>query len=35
MSDRPQRFNGRFKIPTLAEVIAVAKRAGVGIYPET
>ena len=35
MSDRPQRFNGRFKIPTLAEVIAIAKHAKVGIYPET
>ena len=35
MSDRPQRFNGRFKIPTLEEVLAVAKRGGVGIYPET
>ena len=35
MSDRPQQFNGRFKIPTLAEVIALARRARVGIYPET
>ena len=35
MSDRPQRFNGRFKIPTLDEVIAVAKHGRIGIYPET
>jgi len=40
-SDRPQRFNGRFRIPTLEEVIALAKRYSkhyhrtIGIYPET
>jgi glycerophosphoryl diester phosphodiesterase len=28
-------FDGRFAIPTLAEVIALAKRRHVGIYPET
>ena len=28
-------FDGRFAIPTLAEVIALAQRRGVGIYPET
>ncbi|MDP1028523.1 glycerophosphodiester phosphodiesterase [Sphingomonas sp. KR1UV-12] len=28
-------FDGRFEIPTLAEVIALAKRRHVGIYPET
>jgi glycerophosphoryl diester phosphodiesterase len=32
---RPQQFNGRFKIPTFEEVIALAKRHHVGIYPET
>jgi len=28
-------FDGRFAIPTLQEVIDLARRAGVGIYPET
>jgi glycerophosphoryl diester phosphodiesterase len=28
-------FNGRFEIPTFQEVIDLAKRKGVGIYPET
>ena len=28
-------FDGQFEVPTLAEVIALAKRHGVGIYPET
>lgn len=28
-------FDGRFPIPTLAEIIALAQRHGVGIYPET
>jgi glycerophosphoryl diester phosphodiesterase len=32
---RPQGFNGRFKIPTFDEVIELAKRHHVGIYPET
>jgi glycerophosphoryl diester phosphodiesterase len=32
---RPQQFNGRFRIPTFEEVIALAKRSHVGIYPET
>ena len=32
---RPQGFNGEFEIPTFEEVIALAKRKGVGIYPET
>jgi glycerophosphoryl diester phosphodiesterase len=32
---RPQGFNGEFEIPTLEEVIALAKRKRVGIYPET
>ena len=27
--------DGRYAVPTLAEVIALAKRRGVGIYPET
>jgi glycerophosphoryl diester phosphodiesterase len=35
LADRPQQFNGRFRIPTLEEVIALAKRHRVGIYPET
>jgi glycerophosphoryl diester phosphodiesterase len=39
--ERPQRFNGRFKIPTLEEVIDLVKRESrkrdrrIGIYPET
>src|SRR5919108_3675834 len=32
---RPQQFNGRFEIPTFEEVIELAKRHHVGIYPET
>jgi glycerophosphoryl diester phosphodiesterase len=32
---RPQQFNGAFQIPTFEEVIALAKRHRVGIYPET
>ncbi len=41
MADRPQQFNGKFDIPTFAEVIELAQRksreAGrvVGVYPET
>ena len=40
-SERDQSFNGRFQIPTLAEVIDLAKRKSreegrrIGIYPET
>lgn len=40
-AERPQQFNGRFEIPTLEEVIALAKRLSeekdrvIGIYPET
>src|SRR5215217_2058152 len=34
-ADRSQAFNGRFRIPTFEEVIALAKRHHVGIYPET
>jgi glycerophosphoryl diester phosphodiesterase len=40
-ADRPQQFNGRFRIPTLEEVIKLAKRYSwrtgrrIGIYPET
>jgi glycerophosphoryl diester phosphodiesterase len=40
-AERPQQFNGKFEIPTLEEVIALAKRKSVekgrtiGIYPET
>ncbi len=32
---RPQQFNGKFEIPTFEEVIELAKRHHVGIYPET
>jgi glycerophosphoryl diester phosphodiesterase len=41
LSERPQQFNGRFQIPTLGEVIDVAKRWSkkldrqIGVYPET
>jgi glycerophosphoryl diester phosphodiesterase len=41
MADRPQRFNGRYRIPTLEQVIALVKRYSrryhrrIGIYPET
>lgn len=41
LADRPQRFNGKFRIPTLEEVIALAKRYSkryhrkIGVYPET
>ncbi len=41
MADRDQRFNGHFKIPTLEEIIHLAKRKSrqkereIGIYPET
>jgi glycerophosphoryl diester phosphodiesterase len=40
-ADRPQQFNGRFRIPTFEQVIALAKRYSkrtgrrIGIYPET
>ena len=34
LSARPS-FDGRFTIPTLQEVIELARRAEVGIYPET
>ena len=39
-AERPQQFNGRFEIPTLEEVIALAKHKAeekdrpIGIYPE-
>ena len=34
---RPEntRYDGRFEVPTLREVIELAERLGVGIYPET
>jgi len=41
MPERDQGFNGRYRIPSLDEVIALAQRAGrtqgrpIGIYPET
>jgi glycerophosphoryl diester phosphodiesterase len=41
LAERPQQFNGRFEIPTLEEVIDLAKRWSkkldreVGVYPET
>jgi glycerophosphoryl diester phosphodiesterase len=40
-AERPQQFNGKFEIPTLEEVIALAKRKSqakgrvIGVYPET
>jgi glycerophosphoryl diester phosphodiesterase len=40
-AERPQGFNGKFKVPTFDEVIALAKRKSqetgrtIGIYPET
>jgi len=40
-AERPQQFNGKFEIPTLEEIIALAKRKAeekgrpIGIYPET
>jgi glycerophosphoryl diester phosphodiesterase len=40
-AERPQQFNGKFEVPTLEEVIALAKRKSeekgrvIGIYPET
>ena len=39
--ERPQQFNGKFEVPTLEEIIALAKRKSeekgrvIGIYPET
>ena len=41
LAERPQRFNGKFKIPTFDEVIALVERESkrthrtIGIYPET
>ena len=41
LAERPQQFNRKFQIPTLEEVIALAKRKSkekgrtIGIYPET
>ena len=41
MVNRPQQFNGRYRIPTLQQVIRLAKRYSwrtgrrIGIYPET
>ena len=32
---RGTRLDGRYEVPTLDEVIALAARAGVGVYPET
>ena len=40
-AERPQRFNGKFKIPTFDEVLALVERESkrlhreIGIYPET
>jgi glycerophosphoryl diester phosphodiesterase len=39
-AERPQQFNGKFEVPTLGEIIALAKRKSeekgrqIGIYPE-
>lgn len=41
LAERSQRYNGRFRIPTFAQVIALSKRLSkelgraIGIYPET
>jgi glycerophosphoryl diester phosphodiesterase len=41
LAERPQQFNGRFEVPTLGEVIDLAKRMSkkvgreIGVYPET
>lgn len=41
LAERPQQFNGRFRIPTLEQVIKLARRyrartgRTVGVYPET
>jgi glycerophosphoryl diester phosphodiesterase len=41
LAERPQQFNGRFRIPTFEEVIDLAKRWSkkldrtIGVYPET
>jgi glycerophosphoryl diester phosphodiesterase len=41
LGERPQQFNGRFEVPTLGEVIDLAKRWSrkldrqIGVYPET
>jgi glycerophosphoryl diester phosphodiesterase len=32
---RPPQFNGLYRVPTFSEVVTLAKRAGVGVYPET
>ena len=34
-AERPTEFDGKFKIPTFDEVLDLAKRKGVGVYPET
>ena len=34
-ANRDQQYNGLYQIPTFAEVVALAKARGVGIYPET
>jgi glycerophosphoryl diester phosphodiesterase len=32
---RDQSFNGRFEVPAFSEVLEMARRKGVGVYPET
>lgn len=32
---RNARYDGRYEVPTLEEVVGLARRLGVGIYPET
>jgi glycerophosphoryl diester phosphodiesterase len=32
---RNQNYNGRFEVPTFVEVLALARRRGAGVYPET
>ena len=34
-ANRDQQYNGLYQIPTFAEVVALAKARGVGVYPET
>jgi len=35
LASRNQEFNGRFEVPTFAEVLDLARRRNVGVYPET
>jgi glycerophosphoryl diester phosphodiesterase len=35
LASRDHSFDGRFEVPTFDEVLALARRNGVGVYPET